>query len=123
MIKDQSRRFRTFPIVAKEISGLELNSIVCKYLESQLGNDTYDTINFHLRKIVGSDLSEIMVKPNLVGTGLRKIFGMGDKFIVRAAIFAAFRANGQVPDSEYESLEAGFKALQIQTRPQNPDFP
>ena len=76
-----------------------------------MGVATVDTINFHLKVMVGADLSEVATNPALVEKGLRRLFGRGAHVVIKAAIFAAFRSARLIPDKDYVSLEEAMTEM------------
>ena len=88
-----------------------LNKAVVAHLEQRMGASTLKTLNFHLELICGVDLSRLASDPSGVEKGLRVLFGRGAEEIMRASIFAAFRAARLVPQKEYGSLEDAFREL------------
>lgn len=76
-----------------------------------MGRPIFKVINYHLEDVVGIDLSQIVSSPSLIEKGLKKVFGIGAPTIIKACIYAAFRAEGVIPDREYASLEDAFSEL------------
>ncbi len=77
-----------------------------------MGIGTVESINCHLRKLDGVDLTQIASEPRLVEIGLQKLFGVGAKVIIHASIFAAFRSVSIIPDRDFIGLEDAFKEIQ-----------
>jgi hypothetical protein len=88
-----------------------VNNAVSSHVASIMGVATVDTINFHLKVMVGADLSEVATNPALVEKGLRRLFGRGANVVIKAAIFAAFRSARLIPDKDYVSLEEAMTEM------------
>lgn len=89
----------------------QANSIVSSRLEVVMGSSTFETINFHLRLLVGADLSQVASNPSLVEDGLRTLFGSGAWMLIEAAILAVFRSEHLIPKRDYRSFEEAIEEL------------
>ena len=89
----------------------QANSVVSSQLAAVMGSSTLETINFHLRLLVGVDLSHVASEPRLVESGLRTFFGSGAGVIMEAAILAFFRSVHLVPERDFISLEEAIEEL------------
>ena len=87
----------------------QANTIVSNQLAAMMGRSTVETINFHLRLLVGVDLSHVASEPRLVESGLRTFFGSGAAVIMQAAILAAFRSVHLIPERDFISLEEAIE--------------
>jgi hypothetical protein len=83
----------------------QANTVVLNQLVEMMGRSTVETINFHLRLLVGVDLSHVASEPRLVESGLRTFFGSGAAVIMQAAILAMFRSVHLIPERDFISLE------------------
>ena len=98
-----------------------VNNAVSSHVGTVIGPGTIDTINFHLKKLVGVDFSEVATKPALVEDGLRQLFGRGASVVIKAAIFAAFRSARLIPDRDFTSLEEAI--IEMYKRRAGPSMP
>lgn len=89
----------------------QANSFVSNRLVIVMGSSTLETINFHLRLLVGVDLSHVASKPSLVEGGLRTLFGSGAWVIIEAAILAVFRSEHLIPERDFRSLDEAIEEL------------
>lgn len=89
----------------------QVNRAVSRHLGGILGFTALETINFHLRKLVGTDLSQVGSEPKLVESGLRKLFGVGAQVIIEATIVGAFRSAHIIPERDFVSLEEAIAEL------------
>jgi len=87
------------------------NSVVSSELGAAIGSQTMETINFHLRLLVGVDISHVASEPKLVERGLRTLFGSGAWVIMEAAILAVFRSANLIPEKDFNSLEEAIDEL------------
>ena len=81
------------------------NTAVSNQLGAMMGRSTVETMNFHLRLLVGVDLSQVASEPRLVESGLRTFFGSGAAVIMQAAILGLFRSVHLIPERDFISLE------------------
>lgn len=106
-----TRQLGTPALNANEEFVIWVNNAVSSHIGTVIGPGTIDTINFHLRKLVGTDFSEVATKPGQVEDGLRQLFGRGAAVVIKAAIFAAFRSARLVPDRDFTSLEEAITEM------------
>lgn len=89
----------------------QANNAVSSQLGAVIGSSTMETVNFHLRLLVGVDLSHAASEPRLVESGLRTLFGSGAQVIMEAAILAVFRSADLIPERDFSSLEEAIGEL------------
>ncbi len=87
------------------------DSVVSSQLGEVIGSSTVETINFHLRLLVGVDLSHVATEPRLVERGLQSFFGSGAGVVMEAAILAMFRSMHLVPERDFASIEEAIEEL------------
>lgn len=87
----------------------QANTTVSNQLVAMMGRSTVETLNFHLRLLVGVDLSHVASEPRLVESGLRTFFGSGAAVTKQAAILALFRSVHLIPERDFISLEEAIE--------------